>query len=428
MQIRQVISVAFVLVVSGCSTPTPQASFGNAALPGGAVKWTRSGGTLTSLYSFQGEPDGAVPQGPVSVYHGCANVCTAEVIGNTSTGGTNNAGTIYLLFSPDLTTGGRWTERALLSYTPSETGSDPTGSVIARNGYGGPIFGMASQGGTQGKGTAVEIKGTTNAVLSFNGRDGAFPAGGLSPLGHTNFAATSAGGSHDLGAIISITRYKRLRPKVLYSFSGQSDGEHPNSQLTACDQYGCPHYGTTAGSKSVPATVYVFTPGHGLATLYTFANSKDVETPTGVTPYRYYGSSKNVSLFGTTLKGGSSGYGTLFVLKPHGSTYKKVTLHTFAGGTTDGAYPYGPPIFTEGEHPDLYLVTASGGSGGCGTIFSYNFSSAKYTLLYSFTCGADGAYPEAPIVSDVTYGNLYYGTTSAGGTANDGVVFSFNPH
>jgi uncharacterized repeat protein (TIGR03803 family) len=362
----------------------------------------------------------------VSVYHGCASVCTAEVIGNTSTGGTNNAGTIYLLFSPDLTTGGRWTERALLSYTPSETGSDPTGSVIARNGYGGPIFGMASQGGTHGKGTAVEIKGTTDTVLSFNGRDGAFPAGGLFHLGHTNFAATSAGGSHDLGAIVSITRYKRLRPKVLYSFSGQSDGEYPNSQLTACDQYGCPHYGTTAGSKSVPATVYAFTPGKGLATLYTFASSKDVGTPTGVTPYGYYGSSKNVSLFGTTLKGGSSGYGTLYVLKPHGSTYKKVTLHTFAGAATDGAYPYGPPIITEGEH--LYLVTASGGSGGCGTIFSYDLSSAKYTLLYSFRCGADGAYPEAPIVSDVTYGNLYYGTTSAGGTANDGVVFSFNPH
>jgi uncharacterized repeat protein (TIGR03803 family) len=420
--------VAFVLVVSGCSTPTPQASFGNAALPGGAVKWTSSGGTLTSLYSFQGEPDGAVPQGPVSVYHGCARVCTAEVIGNTSTGGTNDAGTIYLLFSPDLTTGGRWTERALLNYTPSETGSDPMGSVSLPKGYGGPIFGMASQGGSQGKGTAIEIKGTTNIVLSFNGRDGAVPVGGLFHLiGDTSLATTSAGGSNNLGAITSIKRYRRLRSKVLYSFSGQSDGEHPNSQLTGCDQYDCLHYGTTAGSTSVPATVYGFTPGHGLATLYTFASPNDGQTPTGVTPYAY-GSSKSVSLFGTTLEGGSSGFGTLYVLKPHGSTYKKVTLHTFAGGTIDGAYPYGPPIITEGEHPDLYLVTASGGSGGCGTIFSYDLSSGKYALLYSFTCGADGAFPEAPIVSDVTYGNLYYGTTSAGGTANDGVVFSFNPH
>jgi uncharacterized repeat protein (TIGR03803 family) len=75
----------------------------------------------------------------------------------------------------------------------------------------------------------------------------------------------------------------------------------------------------------------------------------------------------------------------------------------------------------------LYVVTRGGGSGGCGTIFSYDLSSAKYRLLYSFSCGADGAYPEAPIISDVTYGGLYYGTTSAGGTAGDGTVFSFTP-
>lgn len=426
MQLRQAIVLGFVLVVSGCSTPTPQAGFDNTIEPGRAVKWMGAGGTLTAIYSFQGKPDGAVPQGAVSVYHGCARICNAVVIGNTTAGGTENAGTIYLVSTPDLTTGGHWTERVLLDYSPSGTGSDPMGSLTAPKGYGGPIFGTASQGGSHGKGTVVEIKGTTNTVLSFNGRDGAFPAGGLLhlQLGHTNLVATSAGGSHNLGAIVSVTRYKRLRPNVLYSFSGQSDGEHPNSEITGC--YSCVHYGTTAGSTSVPATVYGFTSGHGLTTLHTFTSSSDGETPTGVIPYEY-GSSKKVTLFGTTLQGGSAGYGTLYVLKPQGSTYKKVTLHTFAGGTSDGAYPYGPPIITEGANPDLYLVTASGGKGGCGTIVSYDLSSAKYALLYSFTCGADGAYPEAPIISDVTYGNLYYGTTSAGGTANDGVVFTFEP-
>jgi uncharacterized repeat protein (TIGR03803 family) len=385
------------------------------------MKRTSASKAFTILYSFQGQPDGADPQGRVSVYHSCTTICSTKIFGNTSTGGTDNAGTIYSLFSSGR---GGFTEQLQLSYTPSETGSGPTGPVIGRSYY-GPFFGMASQGGTFDKGTAVELRGFkgSNAVLSFDRRNGAFPAGGLTRLGSdTYYTATSAGGRYDRGAIVSITAaHKKLRPKVLYSFSGKSDGEHPNSELTF-GFFGSAYYGTTAGSKSAPATVYAYVPGHGLTTLYTFGTSRDGVTPNGVVPV---GSTKKIRLFGTTLKGGSSGYGTLYELKPNGSSYTKVTLHTFAGGSADGAYPHGPPIHAGGGRPALWVVTTSGGRGGCGTIFSFDLSSGEHALLYSFTCGADGAYPEAPIIFDGGYGNLLYGTTSAGGTANDGVVFSF---
>jgi uncharacterized repeat protein (TIGR03803 family) len=422
MKIRQLISVGFVVAVSACGTPTPQASVGNAALPEATVKRTSAGGTLTTLYSFKGQPDGADPQAAVSVYDNCANYCT--IVGNTSTGGTNNAGTIY---SISIESGAFFTESIQLSYAPSETGNDPTGPVFKKNpDDDSPLFGAASQGGTHGKGTVVELpgRGGGKGLLSFNGRNGASPVGGLIFLGPNRYlTATSAGGSHDLGTIISIAAGdKQLRPKVLYSFSGKSDGEYPNAPLWGDYAPESPKYGTTAGSKSAPATVYAFVSGQGLTTLYTFESSDDGATPTGVAPCPFI-TPKHQLLCGTTLKGGS-GYGTLYELKPKGSKYVEVTLHAFTGGSADGEYPYGPPVFAGNSDHRLYGVTSGGGTGGCGTIFSYDLSSGKYALLYSFTCGADGAYPEASLVPDGIY---LYGTTSAGGTANDGTVFSFKP-
>lgn len=430
MQVTPIFLVVLVLGVSGCSMLAPQARSGNAALPETvAERITPLRGTLTTLYSFQGQPDGADPQGRVTIYHLCTNVCSTEILGNTSAGGSNDAGTIYSLFSPRTDEG--FTENVRLSYTPSETGSDPTGPVVG-HGYYGPFFGAASHGGKHDDGTIAEVKGLKgkNAVLAFNQRDGAFPAGGPAYSGgHTFYLATNGGGRHDLGAIVSLTYTPGTdKPitKVVYSFTGKSDGAHPNSELWTATVYGSPIYGTTAGSKRTAATVFGYSPGQGLTTVYTFATSQSGGTPAGITPYEYTSSKKKQVFVGTTVNGGSSGYGTLYALRPKGSKYTKVTLHTFAGGSADGAYPYGPPILV-GQPPELYVVTAGGGSKGCGTIFSYDFSSGEHTVRYSFKCGADGADPEGPIVSDGLYGGLLYGTTSAGGTSGNGTVFSFLP-
>ena len=422
MLVRHLISVGFVLAVSGCSALAPQAR-GDATLP---ATIARASANLTTLYSFQGQPDGATPRGRVSVYHLCTDVCSTMIFGNTSAGGANNAGTIYSLYSANLTGQGGFAEKVRLSYTPSTTGSDPTGSVIAHS-YDGPTFGTASKGGADGKGTVVELPGFkgTNAVRSFDGHNGASPTGLASSNGfYPYYAATFAGGHHNLGAIvlIRVAHNKLRRPEALYSFAGTSDGEHPNSQIGGA--LGSRFYGTTAGSETVPPTVYEFVPGNGLTTLYTFATSEIGVTPTGVIPIGN-SSSKKISLIGATLSGGSSGYGTLYELKPQGSAYTMVTLHTFAGGAGDGAHPYGPPVYAGGG--SLYIVTANGGSKGCGTIFSFHLTSGAYGLLHSFKCGKDGANPEAPLTPDLTYDNLIYGTTSAGGTANRGVVFSFTP-
>lgn len=115
----------------------------------------------------------------------------------------------------------------------------------------------------------------------------------------------------------------------------------------------------------------MFVPGHGLTTLYTFKNSADGVTPNSILPVG--ASTKKGRLLGTTLNGGSSGYGTLFELEPSGTSYTKLTLHTFTGGSGDGAFPQGPLAYDYGTAL-YYGVTKSGGSGGCSTIFSIDTS------------------------------------------------------
>jgi len=115
---------------------------------------------------------------------------------------------------------------------------------------------------------------------------------------------------------------------------------------------------------------------------------------------------KNGNLYGTTELGGSSGYGTVFELTAAGS-YK--AIYSFSG-EPDGAYPTTLMFDANGN---FFGTTLSGGVYQYGgTVFELT-SAGIEKVLYSFTGGADGFYPEGPLVSDAQ-GNLY-GTTYAGG-------------
>ena len=111
---------------------------------------------------------------------------------------------------------------------------------------------------------------------------------------------------------------------------------------------------------------------------------------------------------------------------PAAPTY--IVLHTFVGSPTDGAVPYAG--LTPDGAGNLYGTTlyggASGQSGtdGFGVVFKLSPTGTE-TVLYSFTGGADGAFPSAGLVRDAA-GNLY-GTTNGGGAHNLGVVFKLSP-
>ena len=103
-------------------------------------------------------------------------------------------------------------------------------------------------------------------------------------------------------------------------------------------------------------------------------------------------------------------------------TNKETVLHSFAGGTADGEFPYAGLV--RDTSGNLYGTTYQGGASGWGTVFKVD-GTDKETLLHSFAYSTDGGYPYAGLVRD-TAGNLY-GATENGGPAGAGTVFKLVP-
>jgi uncharacterized repeat protein (TIGR03803 family) len=119
--------------------------------------------------------------------------------------------------------------------------------------------------------------------------------------------------------------------------------------------------------------------------------------------------------YGTTQSGGANGDGTVFKISANGT---ETVLHSFTGGA-DGMNPEAPLILDSAGN--LYGTTVGGGAHGDGTVFEVSASGTE-SVLYSFAGGtADGANPYAAVVMD-TSGNLY-GTTQNGGASGAGTVF-----
>jgi uncharacterized repeat protein (TIGR03803 family) len=97
-------------------------------------------------------------------------------------------------------------------------------------------------------------------------------------------------------------------------------------------------------------------------------------------------------------------------------------LHSFTGA--DGQWPYGGVV--KDKSGNLYGTTFTGGDGGSGVVFKID-GRRNYSVLYSFTGGADGGTPDEG-VRVVGSGNtaMLYGATFGGGISGVGVVFTLN--
>jgi len=147
--------------------------------------------------------------------------------------------------------------------------------------------------------------------------------------------------------------------------------------------------------------------------LYNFAGGSDASGP-------FFGAlvqDKAGNLYGTTPLGGASGNGAVFKVTKSGT---ETVLYSFTGGA-DGAFPTAGLVLSGNT---LYGTAVIGGSG-YGVVFGVNTETGAETVLYAFTGGADGANPETSLVRDKKgklYGTATYGG-SAPGTSGYGVVF-----
>ncbi len=118
------------------------------------------------------------------------------------------------------------------------------------------------------------------------------------------------------------------------------------------------------------------------------------------------------------------------VIMPAAAAQTFTVLHNFTG-EGDGAFPEAGLTMDRGGN--LYGTAVYGGytggncsPSGCGTVFELRHQGSGWILnsLYAFT-GPDGNSPQARVIIGPD-GNLY-GTTTYGGTADQGTVFKLSP-
>ena len=350
------------------------------------------GSNFTLLYSFAGgSGDGANP------YHTLIQGSDGDFYGTTLAGGTGNTGTIF-----KVTPSG--SETLFYSFA-----SIPYSGLLQSSD--GNIYGTTASGGASGRGTVFKIapSGTETVLYSF-------PAGSSDPytgliqgIDGNFYGTTGAGGASDDGTVFKIT--PSGTETVLHAFAKTgSDGQIPYAGLIQGSDGNL--YGTTYdGGANGLGTVFKVTPSGSETVVYSFAGGSDGEHPYGGV---IQGSDGN--FYGTTYQGGASGYGTVFKLTPSGA---ETVLHTFAGSGGDGAYPEAG--LTEGSDGNFYGNTLQGGASGLGTVFKLTPSGTE-TVLHSFAGGSsDGANPGANLVQG-SDGNLY-GSTGAGGASGHGTFY-----
>ena len=116
------------------------------------------------------------------------------------------------------------------------------------------------------------------------------------------------------------------------------------------------------------------------------------------------------NFYGTASSGGASGHGNIFEIAPSGAF---TVLYSFTGGA-DGCQPEGP-VFRD-SNGDIYGTThqCADPKCRCGAFFKLDTNNVL-TVLHTFTRGteAEGEFPSNNLVS--VNGELY-GTTEYGGT------------
>jgi uncharacterized repeat protein (TIGR03803 family) len=283
---------------------------------------------------------------------------------------------------------------------------------------------------------------TFKVIYTFDGQtDGANPYAGVTIDKAGNLYGTNtAGGTEGYGTVFKLKlKGESWILSPLYNFTGGSDGKNPQSRVIIGPDGAL--YGTTfnGGGKGcgVNGCGIVFSLRPPMAAckaamcpwketvLYQFSGGTDGGEPTGDILFDKAG-----NIYGTTEIGGMAhrcgglGCGAVFELSRSGSSWTETVLYQFSGGT-DGAFPNSGVIFDDSGN--LYGTTDSGGSSAYGTVFKLTHSGSGWTeqVLYNFLGLNDGSQPDSGLILD-SQGNLY-GTTLLNGTGGGGTVFQLTP-
>jgi uncharacterized repeat protein (TIGR03803 family) len=322
-------------------------------------------------------------------------------------------------------------------------GAAPKGSLTFANNF---LFGRTSTTTAQGNGdgiifhidpAAINPDTTYTIDHQFTGfsSDGNNPRhNAMTLVGPVLYGTTLTGGKHDTGTIFSIAdNGSGYSTPPLYDFQGnmkKNNGDMPHSCFALSGGgvlYGMTSEGGTKGLPTGNGTIFSFDPQTATYTkLYSFDGAQHGSDPHGQPILDPNGT----LVYGMTRTGGKHNVGVIFSYNL--STKKIKALHHFACPQNatplcidkiDGATPDHGTLVQSGT--TLFGLTSAGGKFGLGTIFSYDLSKKKFTVLRSFGPNTtnDG---QNPFGSLMLNGNVLYGTTRLGGSSGLGSVFQIN--
>jgi uncharacterized repeat protein (TIGR03803 family) len=283
---------------------------------------------------------------------------------------------------------------------------------------GDTLYGTSEHGGGEGSGIVYSVKtnGAGYVILhSFtNVVDGEGVLGGVALADGRLYGTTRSGGPGDDGNVFSMatdgTDFSMLR---FFSGADPENGISPGPGVVVA---GDKVYGTTpSGGEGNGIVFSIGTNGTGFQVLHSFSNDgAEGSEPAGRLVVA------DGRLYGTASHGGTNNSGVLFSLTITGTDFK--LLHSFGPDNDDtGDGPVGLTL-ADGT---LYGMTLNGGDGNDGMVFSIRTNGAGFKRLYSFTQGAtnNGGGPSGDLTVS---GYRLYGTTTRGGSSNDGTIFSLS--
>ena len=384
--------------------------------------------TFSVIHTFTGGSDGAQPYASVTL-GGPGTLYGTAYAGGLS-GCSGGCGVAFKMTQYN----GAWVFAPLHAFT-SSSGSNPVAPVAF--GPGNLLYGTAAAGGTGSCATGCGVVFTLqppptgcrtalcywtyNPIYEFASLSQFDPLGNLA-FDHAGHVYGSTYQGAGCGTIFQLTRSGlSWTETMVYQFRNCADGIHgPTgvtidasdnlylvSEETSYSQFGSVYEATPSGSGWTVNPIYNFQYNDGFY-------------PEGVPVIDAQG-----NLYGTTSSGGTGGGGTVFALSPNGSGWNFVLIDTLVGLGLQYGGPWGNLAFDSAGN--LYGTTLQNGSHNCGSVFKLTRSGQQwiYSDLYDFTCGNDGAYPYAGPTIDSS-GNVY-GTTTAGGSFGQGVVWEIRP-
>ena len=274
----------------------------------------------------------------------------------------------------------------------------------------GVVYSTTNDGGASGAaGTLFEMAfdGSVTTIHGFGSTAGFEPAGGLRAASDGNlYGMTQLGGAHGGGTLYRLDPADTLT--FLHDFA-DAEGAQPDTALFEGPDGTLLGVAPTGGGGASAGTLFQTDFTGDLTVLY------DFEGTDGSDPYASPLRAADGDVYGTTLGGGSTNYGTVYRL---GAMFE--TLHDFAGGDT--AFP---TQLVEGDDGNLYGLTGGGGNiQYSGSAFRIDLPSGNFTTVHVFGTKPDD--PVAPTWLILGSDGFLYGTSFTGGIYGWGTVFQMD--